>query len=298
MSTYPFDVSWQRANVVYGNNVYFLGNIAGTSYADDPSAGTRTNPFSTLDYAFSRCTASRGDVIVVLPGHAETTLNIGADVAGVRVLGLGYGRNRPTFTSSGTAADLLAVSAANIEMENVRLVGAAASCTALMNLTGVDFVGRKLSFEQAATPLVGVTIGAAHRFVLEDCTWLGTANGPDTAISLTTKCHDWRVVRPRFLFGQNGLDNELIKSVAACTGYLIEDLMAVGLDTLVINFASSSAGAPDGLITSGTVMYSAAVTSIEDGVAAATSKGAAFGRLWAVDATGKSAGLIPLTTAS
>lgn len=277
------------------SDIFFVDSAVGSDsvgYGRNPDA-----PFATLDYAFSQCTASKGNVIYVMPGHAETTTLIGFDVAGVKVIGLGFGRNRPTFTATTAASDLASVSAANIEVENIRLVGAASGCTALMDITAADFVARRVSFEQAATPLEGVTI-SADRFLFENCTWLGTADGPDRCISLEAKCNDWRIDNCRFLFGKNGLDNEIIKSAQKSQiGYLIREIYAVGLDTLIVNMASSSAAAPDGLLDSGTFMYSAAVTSIEDGIA--TSKGMAFGpRVYAVDVTNKAAGKIPLTTAS
>lgn len=296
---YPFATSdYQRGAIEVAGNVYWLDNTQaqrGDSVSQGRVPGT---PFSTLDYAVSRMRANKGDVLYVAPGHAETTTLIGIDVAGIKIVGLGYGRTRPTFTSTAVATDLLAVSAANVEIENIRLVGAASACTSLMALTGVDFVGRRMAFEQAATPLTGVLIGAAHRFRLKDCVWSGSANGPDRCISITTKCHDWSIIRPRAMFGQFGLDNEFIKSVAACLGYSIEDPLLIGLDTLVVNLASSSASPPDGLWVGGSGMYSAALTSIEDGVAAATSLGLAFARpFYVTDVTGKSGGKIPLATA-
>lgn len=278
-------------------DIYFVNSTGGT---DTTGHGKNPDdPFATIDYAIGQCTASKGDVIYVLPGHAETTTAIALDVAGVRIIGCGWGRIRPTITADTTAGSLLTVSAANCEIHNIRFVGAASGNLALLDLAAADFVGRKLSFEHGAAPLVAVTVSAAsHRFQLLDCTWLGTANGPDTALNVAAKSHDWVVRGARFLYGQAGIDNELIKSAKANLGYVVEDWIAVGVDTLILNLTSSSAGAPDGLISDGRVMYSAAVTSIEDGVAAGTSKGAAFGRVYATDSTAKAAGFIPLTTAS
>lgn len=285
--------------VEHPGDIWYVGSAVsgatdGAGYGRSPYA-----PFATLAYALTLVTASQGDVIYILPGHAETTTAIAASVAGIKIVGLGFGRNRPTFTATTAASSLIDVTAANIEIENIRLLGAASGNTELLDLGAADFVGRKLSFEHGAAPLVAVTISAAsHRFILEDCTWLGTANGPDTAVDIAAKSHDWRITRPRFMYGQFGLDNELIKSAKANLGYVVEDWVAVGLDTLILNLTSSSAGAPDGLVSDGRVMYSAAVASVEDGVAAATSKGAAFGRVYATDATGKAGALIPLATAT
>lgn len=295
---YPFDVSWMRASMVHGGSIFFV-NSTHASKSDAPSSGgSPDQPFATLAYAITQATASKGDVIYLMPGHAETTTAIAMNKAGTKIAGVGFGRNRPTLTATTAVADLMNVTAANVELENIRLAGAASGVTALLDLGSAadDFYARRVSFEQAATPLEGITI-SAQRWTLEDCDFIGTANGPDRCISIEARSDQWKLIRPRILFPA-GLDNEIIKSVKVCLGYLIEDVRAVGLDTLVVNFASSSSGPPDGYFTGGTVMYSAAVTSIEDGVAAATSLGMAFGRLYAADVTGKASGLIPLTTAS
>lgn len=80
--------------------------------------------FATVDAAISACTANRGDVIFVSPGHTETVTatSIALDVAGIRVVGLGTGLNRPTFTY-GAAAATITVSAANCSWENCHFIG-------------------------------------------------------------------------------------------------------------------------------------------------------------------------------
>ncbi|KKK98932.1 hypothetical protein LCGC14_2637820, partial [marine sediment metagenome] len=254
-------------------------------------------PFATWDFSIGRTAA--GDVIYLMPGHAETTTAIALDVAGVKTIGLGFGRNRPTITSTAVATDLVDVTAANCEIHNIRLVGAASACTALLDSSAAatDLVLKKCSFEQAATPVNGLTLSGA-RFLIEDCQFSGSADGPDVAIELEAGCDGFIIRRVDFLY-PSGLDVAIIRAQnQAQLAYLIDDIFAVGLDTLLVSMASSSAGPPDGLFASGRVMMSAAVTSIEDIVAAGTTKGMAFGRVYATDATGLAGGLVPLTTAS
>jgi len=71
-------------------------------------------PFKTIDFAIDQCTASRGDVIVVLPGHAEScAVDIDLDVAGVSIIGLGNGELRPIVTFITDTAAKLDIDAAN-----------------------------------------------------------------------------------------------------------------------------------------------------------------------------------------
>ena len=97
------------------------GQIGGS----DGNPGTFNAPFSTLDYAVGRCTASRGDIIFVKPGHAETYSAASAlalDIAGVAVIGLGQGSLRPTFTCDTVNTTPIVVSAANVSIVNCLFV--------------------------------------------------------------------------------------------------------------------------------------------------------------------------------
>src|SRR5262245_42610144 len=63
---------------------------------------------------------------MVKPGHAETITSSTAlafNVAGVAIIGLGLGTNRPTFTFTTANTARIAVSAANISIQNCVFVG-------------------------------------------------------------------------------------------------------------------------------------------------------------------------------
>jgi len=242
------------------NEIFFVHSGTGVDVVgggQNPDA-----PFATLDFAIGQCTAGKGDVIYVMPGHAETTTAIALDVAGVKIIGLGWGRMRPAFTATTAATDLLNASAANCWVENIRFVGAASGVTALLDIAGADFYGKNLVFEHGATPLFAVTVpAAAHRFVLEDCQWRGTAAGPDVCIEIEGKVDDWKVIRPRADYGgSSGLDLGFLRSSFKMKGYEIIDPIVVGFDVLVIDINSSSAAVGDGLLKGGASVASGAQT--------------------------------------
>jgi len=96
--------------------VFFVSSGVGS---DGNSGKAPDKAFATLDFAIGKCTASKGDVILLMPGHAETlTAQINADVAGISIIGLGTQNLRPALTGNGTI-DVIDVSAANILIENV-----------------------------------------------------------------------------------------------------------------------------------------------------------------------------------
>ncbi len=109
----------QPGEVFYVNNSSVLAKngVSGS----DGNPGTYQKPFETLDGAIGYCKAGRGDIIFVMPGHAETlstatALNL--DVAGVAIVGLGAGTSRPTFTLDTATTTTIPVSAANISVKN------------------------------------------------------------------------------------------------------------------------------------------------------------------------------------
>ena len=110
-------------------NIFYVDSGDGT---DSTSYGTHPDmPFATIDYAIGRCTASQGDVIFVLPGHAETLSAAGAiaaDIVGVTIIGLGEGADKPTLTFSNTAASIL-ITAASFRMLGFRITPSVDSVT-------------------------------------------------------------------------------------------------------------------------------------------------------------------------
>ncbi len=92
----------------------------GAGYGRNPDA-----PLATLDYAIGLCTANKGDVIFLMPGHAEAltgATSLTMDVAGVTVIGLGSGSLRPTFTLTTATSATWNITAPNCWVENVLIV--------------------------------------------------------------------------------------------------------------------------------------------------------------------------------
>lgn len=122
----------------YAGNVFWVDSSAGS----DGNKGTYSRPFATLDYAIGRCTANNGDYIYVKPGHAEDLAAadaIDADVAGISIIGLGNGTDRPTFTYTNAAGEFV-IGADNITVEN--MVFNASVTTTLLAIDiedGVDY---------------------------------------------------------------------------------------------------------------------------------------------------------------
>lgn len=259
---------------------------------DNGAGGKNTEqPFATLDFAIGRCTADNGDQIILMPGHAETTTAIAADVAGITILGIGVGRNRPTLTATTAATDLIDVTAANIRIANVRLVGAASGCTSLVAIAANDTELIGCNLEHGAAPLIAVAITHNNdRTLIKDCLFLGTAAGPDVGVDLqgSGDSQDYSIIGCTFNYlGSTGLDLAGIRSSKIDTGVLIADCKFIGMDATAIDFNSSATGLIDNC---SVLSLNATVAEMIDGYLGAVDCRIAY--------HGVSGAVIPATTAT
>jgi hypothetical protein len=154
LQTHPGQVFW------VGNSTANL--LTGHKGGSNGNKGTFEAPFSTLDYAIGRCTADRGDIIFIKPGHAETistATTILADVAGVAIVGLGRGTKRPTFTLDTATTAKIPVSAANVLFSNCVFVNNFADiATVFLLTTAAGFTVDNCEFRDTSAILNALTV--------------------------------------------------------------------------------------------------------------------------------------------
>lgn len=145
-----------RIFFVYNGTALQPGQVGGS----DGNPGTYVKPFATINYAISQCTANRGDIIIVKPGHAETISSaaiITINVAGVAIVGLGTGSNRPTLTFTTAATANIPVTAANCSVSNIlhiaNFADIASAYTATGTATPTDFVIDNCEFRDNSSVL-------------------------------------------------------------------------------------------------------------------------------------------------
>lgn len=101
--------------------VYFVDAGSG----NDNNVGTKPEaPMATIDAAYNLATASQGDVIVVAAGHVEDisgNTSLVMDKAGITIIGLGHGAQRPTLTMTATDAEII-ISGADTVFRNFLIV--------------------------------------------------------------------------------------------------------------------------------------------------------------------------------
>lgn len=197
---FPFGLTSRGMPVIGGGgrettgSVYFVSSTAPGASNNVNTHGTNpTTPFATLDYAIGACNADKGDLIYLMPGHAETinaASGIDADVSGITIIGLGNGRKRPVFTFAGTTVADMDIDAAGIRIENVvfDFTGVDA-LIAPIDVNAADFhlINCEIIFASATNQVVGVlrTDSNALRMKILDCYFHGTDNaGAESVIYL------------------------------------------------------------------------------------------------------------------
>lgn len=140
---------------MHPGKVFWVDSVNGTN-----GDGSFQQPYTTIANALVQCLADRGDIIMCKAKHAETISAAGGitlNVAGIAVIGLGHGQERPTLTfDTATTASLL-ISAAGVTVQNIIGVTAFNALTNPIDVTASDaFVD--MTWRDASTILEAVTV--------------------------------------------------------------------------------------------------------------------------------------------
>ena len=120
-------------------NTWFVSSTHANRSDNTSSGHSPVEPFATIEYAYSQCTANNGDIIYVLPLHVETVAatDLNLDVAGVQVIGIGCGASRPPINLTATGSPI-ANSVASTLLYNLLITGGIDNITTVFTDTGPD----------------------------------------------------------------------------------------------------------------------------------------------------------------
>ena len=193
-----------------GSTVYYV-HAQDTSYphASDANSGLKKDrPLATIDVAIGKCRADAGDVVLVLPGHTEdvTANSIDLDVAGVSLIGMGTGDNRPRL-SYGVSTSLMAIGASNVLVKNLTFAA------------GITVVAAAIDVETLNDDVI-----------IEDCSFVCdtlTTDEFNDAILVKDSC-DRFAVRNCYFDMDQAAAQSAINIAASCLGCTIEDNIIQG----------------------------------------------------------------------
>lgn len=215
-------------------------------------------PVATLDYAVGLCTASKSDIIFVMPGHVETltaATGVNMDVAGVRVVGLGQGNLRPTFTL-GAAAASITVSGGNCSIENIRVVGnflnivtafTIAATADGLTLKNIDYYDTSVILGS----LIGISVAAGVTDMsVIGCNYYGIAlTAAATNFMLCAGAVDRLTVKDCYIKGDFS-DGIIVATAAKSIDTLFKDLLIINMSETGkgINLKADTTGAADNVM--------------------------------------------------
>ena len=251
-------------------------NTGNIFYADSgaSSGGNGLSPEGAsllADTAHNLCTASNGDIVYLMEGHAENitaSATLTADTAGVSFIGLGNGRNRPILTWTATASQAV-VSAANVRFENIVFNFAGIDAVvAAFSITGTDCTFENCEFvvntATAGCVLGLLTAATATRFRVLGCRFLGTYSNSGTTVTACIK-HE---VGIDYEFSRNFFCGKMTQAILNATtitnGLIDANLFNIGTGTAAITMETSSAGLISrnvANVASGTAPYAGAAMS-------------------------------------
>jgi hypothetical protein len=241
-----------------GKVIYVYQDSSGNGIASlsDVTSSLQNDSSATVALALAKCRANRGDVIVCLPGHVETiTATTWATVAGVSVIGMGDGDERPTFnwtiagavmvlasanfaiancilnlaaTAAVTVAKAISVTGAKNMIVGCRIVCGGAGGTQLTTIalelaTGADrfqFLGNKVyaPADAAVVTLIKLTNAVDAVEIYGNDIDVGMAATTSSLITFTTAPTNIRIGSRLGPFQGNWLRNSITSSTIAITG--------------------------------------------------------------------------------
>lgn len=145
--THPGEVFWVNNSGVLPKKGINGSNVNNGSYL---------KPFSTINHALDQCTANRGDIIMVMPGHSEdvdTDGGIALDVAGVAIIGLGIGTKRPKLVIDTSTDAAVTITAANVTLANFQVVASLDAIKNAFDITATNATLQDIEFSEEAADM-------------------------------------------------------------------------------------------------------------------------------------------------
>jgi len=217
---------------------------SGVASGGDSSGSSWTNAITTIDAAVGKCTASRGDIIYVAPGHADAVISatgLVCDIAGVSIIGIGNGSLIPTITLGTATTAKISVTAANVRLSHLKITSALANVA-----EGID------------------PTADADGLVVDNCIFTDGAVALELVIGInvTADCDNIRLINNRFstvpaggctnaIVLAGGSDNSVISGNVIYGTYTAGGILASGAASINLTITDNIVGAIDAIAYAG-----------------------------------------------
>jgi hypothetical protein len=226
--------------------VFLVGDSDDTTYgiqnlaAEFPPDGDGVvRVYSTIQAAVNAATANRGDVILVAPNHVENFTR--ADTwatAGVQIIGMGHGDQRPglTYNDSGATVNL---AGNGIRVSNLMFLASTDSIGIALDLD-TGFYGQRVdncmfTYDAATDNFKTMIRVASKESVIEDNRFIANDTaGAAFAVKLLFGEPDHLLLRNNYIYGQYDSSADTVSVSPAPIGVDTTDTSDTNLSGLVI----------------------------------------------------------------
>lgn len=237
----------QKAGKVYvvGKSALAYSSMYRQLFVSDVDGTVRY--FATIGAAATAATANSGDTIVVLPGHTEAitgAAGIAIATAGINIIGIGTGTDRPTISFTTAIAAQMTVTAANVSIQNIIFTAGFDAITAMISVTGayVSFLDCEFNTNSATvgTVLGILTAATATGLRVERCRFLGPATNAGTTTTAQIK-HEVGVdyvIKDNYFTGK--MTQAILNVTTVLRGLIDNNRFVVATGTVAITMAAAS----------------------------------------------------------
>jgi len=237
----------QKAGKVYvvGKSALAYSSMYRQLFVNDVDGTVRY--FATIGAAATAATANSGDTIVVLPGHTEAitgAAGIAIATAGINIIGIGTGTDRPTISFTTAIAAQMTVTAANVSIQNIIFTAGFDAITAMISVTGayVSFLDCEFNTNSGTVGAVlGIlTAATATGLRVERCRFLGPATNAGTTTTAQIK-HEVGVdyvIKDNYFTGK--MTQAILNATTVLRGLIDNNRFVVATGTVAITMAAAS----------------------------------------------------------
>ena len=232
----------QQIDSIHGTGQVFYVDSSGS----DGDGRTWATAKITLDKGVGLCTSNRGDFIYVAQGHAEAMgAGTGAtlDIAGISIIGLGNGDNRPIINFDNGASTIVTTNAGdNVLIENIKFFATVDSVLIGINIVdGTDNVTFRNCVFEAETDGTdefdeSILIGNnCHFTTIEGCTF-DMANGEAVAAISSDDDTDHAMIKNCLIIGDYSTACVEFSTQASVSDRLLLGLSGALMDGVMTDF--------------------------------------------------------------
>lgn len=203
--------------------------------------------YSTIPLAIAKCVDDRGDTVLVANNHDETitgAAGIALSKAGVSLIGLGNGADRPTITFTTSTAAQMTITGAETLVKNLQFVCGIDAQVAMISVTAPDVTFLNCEFDTNSATIgavLGILSGAtSDRLQVTGCRFVGTAANSGTITTAQIQYESAVDVQITNNYFTGKMTQAILNTATVLRGLVANNFFVVATGTKFISVAAAS----------------------------------------------------------